>query len=758
MHSTGKWVGRMIDELEALVGHVFVVGGRAVSTQPPGALVQLPPKKPQRGREQDTFFTLVTPAGMNQGQASLYEQLARLAADWYFRSSGGVTSGLREAVAAVNSHLIEHNQAAGQRYEANMICLVFRGREAYVARAGSCLCLFRQGEGFLTFPDDLRDEYALNSLPLGYSPVPDIKLAHYDVAPGHVMVLSDAGLAKADRGQLRAALGASGVQAVMEPLKTLGGSKLQAMVIEFVSIDTPDPAVVKPEPGAKITRSSRAPAVPSASPLMQADKAPPERARVVGNVANVAPAIAGSSTAGMATAEPLPPVSEIVAETGRTANRAGRRAAGGLFSFLSVIAGGLSAVLDRLLPEPEENTPRIPAMMAAALAILVPVVVVFIVVALRLSQVDVTQFEQTVHEVEIAADQAATIPLTDVDRAKTAWLGVLQRVDTVETNSGRTGDPTLARIRARAQFVLDTYARVTRRTVTPLRSFNEGTKLMGPIIRGGVDMYTMDVNNSAIYRDTLNQNSNSIATRATQPVVQQGQAVGTRSVRKLLAMTWMAEGGVQRANVLAALDSQGLLVTYSPTFAPATSQPLPGADRWGRPNAMTTWNRRLYVLDPDANQIWRYIPEGDAYPTPPEEYFDTEYRPDLKTAVDLAIDSNGNVFVLFSNGTLKKFNAGTEQRFEYSGMPDGGPKSANAMFLDNNASLPAIYISDPVDMSIFEITLGGTFQHRYRAADDSAFRGLSGLYVERERVYVASGAMLYTFSISDLTATPTPKP
>jgi hypothetical protein len=80
------------------------------------------------------------------------------------------------------------------------------------------------------------------------------------------------------------------------------------------------------------------------------------------------------------------------------------------------------------------------------------------------------------------------------------------------------------------------------------------------------------------------------------------------------------------------------------------------------------------------------------------------------------------------------------------------------MFLDNNASLPAIYISDPVDMSIFEITLGGTFQHRYRAADDSAFRGLSGLYVERERVYVASGAMLYTFSISDLTATPTPKP
>src|SRR5258706_5504813 len=186
----------MLDELEALVGHVFVVGGRAVSATPPGALVQLPPKKAQRGREQDTFFTLVTSAGTNQGQAAFYEQLARLSADLYFRTGGGVTSGLREAVSAVNSHLLEHNQIAGQRYEANMICVGMRGREVYVARTGSCICLYRQGEGFVSLPDDLGDEYAVNALPLGYSPLPDIKLAHYDIAPGHVMVLSDSGLAQ----------------------------------------------------------------------------------------------------------------------------------------------------------------------------------------------------------------------------------------------------------------------------------------------------------------------------------------------------------------------------------------------------------------------------------------------------------------------------------------------------------------------------------------------------------------------------------
>src|SRR5260370_40848714 len=105
----------MFEELEAVVGHICGVGGRAVSATPPGALVELPPRKAQRGREQDTFFTLVTPAGTNLGQATFYEQLARLAADLYFRTSGGVTSGLRESIGVVNNNLIEHNVVAGPR-------------------------------------------------------------------------------------------------------------------------------------------------------------------------------------------------------------------------------------------------------------------------------------------------------------------------------------------------------------------------------------------------------------------------------------------------------------------------------------------------------------------------------------------------------------------------------------------------------------------------------------------------------------------
>ncbi|MCC7449346.1 MAG: hypothetical protein IT324_18150 [Anaerolineae bacterium] len=754
----------MLDELEALVGYVFVVGGRAVSATPPGALVQLPPRKPQRGREQDTFFTLVTAAGANQAQAAFYEQLARLAADLYFRTSGSVTSGLREAVSAVNSHLLEHNQVAGQRYEANMICMVLRGAEAYVARTGACLCLLRQGETFTSFPDDLKDEYALNGLPLGYSPAPDIKLSHYDVAPGHVMVLSDAGLAQADRDKLNAALGAGNVQAIIEPLKALGGSKAQAIVIEFVTVDTPDPALLTPQPGSKITRSSAAPAAAAVSELSATGSTP---ITLSTPAAPVAPPKSQSKPqpksqpiklpAKPSVEEALPPVQEIVTEATQSANRAGRKAVGGTASFLGAFARALNALINRILPEPEENGPHIPTMLAIGLAILVPVVIVFVVVAFKLSEVDLTQYERTVQEVQAVADQAETIPLTNVDQAKTAWLGVLQRIEAVEQSSGRRGDPTLTRIRARAQEVLDGFAKVTRRAVTPLRSFSDGAKLDGPILRGGTDLYTLDLNLSAIYRDTLNASSNSIMTRNAQPVVQRGQAVGANSVRQLIDIVWMPEGGVRGANLIAALDTQGILVTYSPTFAPATSQPLPGADRWVKPVAMTTWQGRLYILDADANQVWRYVPAGASYPNPPEEYFD-DPKPVLKDAISLAIDTSGNVYILFANGVLKKFTSGTEQPFSFTGMPEGNLKSANAMYMDIDSPLPAIYITDPLDQSVYEFTLAGTFRYRFRSADPNAFRQLTGVYADRDNLYVASGPIIYYFSVSDLSQKATPVP
>src|SRR5690606_15078819 len=96
----------MTTELQAFVQHLFIVGGRAVSIPPPGALAELAPPKAARARAGDTFFILLTPAAGAHASAPLLEELAHLAADVYFGSGGGITGGLREALSAVNTRVV----------------------------------------------------------------------------------------------------------------------------------------------------------------------------------------------------------------------------------------------------------------------------------------------------------------------------------------------------------------------------------------------------------------------------------------------------------------------------------------------------------------------------------------------------------------------------------------------------------------------------------------------------------------------------
>ncbi|PJF32328.1 MAG: hypothetical protein CUN51_01485 [Candidatus Thermofonsia Clade 1 bacterium] len=711
-------MSEMLETIEALVGYLFVVGGRAVGATPPGALVELPPRKAQRGREADTFFTLITPHGKTHATANIYEALTHLAAEVYFRSSGGVTSGLREAIHAVNSQISE----AGQRYTLNMICAVLRGNEVYLARTAESVCILRQNGDFAYHPDQIGE-----GLPLGATSSPEIKLSRCEVAPGDLMVLCDGALARADRAALNAALAERELTAILEPLKALAHRDTQALIIQFATPETPDPTPIpKPRKSTPVSEP-----VPSPAPGVEAPPPSP------------APAPTQAAAPSEPTSKPEPPL--------------GQRAALATGNALGSFAKGLRRALSRLLPEPsEENAPRIPTMVAAILAILVPILVVFVMVALQLSQFDLTQFEQMVRDVETAVRQAELVDLQDERLARTVWLGILERVAYVETTSGRTNDPTLNRIRLKAQGILDRFDKVTRRTPTPLRNFGEGAQVVSVIVRGGADVYTLDANRSAIYRDTLAPEVNMLITRNTQPVVQRGQAVGAFSVREVVDMLWLAEGGVQRANVLAALDTQGILITYSPTFAPATAQRLPGADLWGAPIALATWRGNLYLLDPEANQIWRYRPLGNSYPNPPEEYFNGEVRPDLSTAVDFGIDPNGNVYIFFADGQLRKFTSGIEQRFALSGMPADGLKSGRAMYLDGDSPLPSIYLLDSADQSVYQITLSGAFRYRFRANDPNLFRSLSSIYAERDNIFVASGNVLYHFSVTDLAGRPAP--
>ncbi len=743
----------MPSELEAFVGHLLVVGGRAVSMPPPGALAETPPRRAPHIREGDQLFVLVTPTDDTRAPASFYTDLARLGADIYFGSGGGITGGLREAFASMHRYLKAESR------HVNAAMLVLRGEEAFVARSGRTFGLLRQGETLIPFPADRSDPLDMN-LPLGSGEEPDIQFGHYTVAPGQMILLADAGLSSASDDTLGAALNNSEMRPVLDRLKEMAGQQTSATVIQFLAPGTPDPDHLAPQasersPRFMTARTSKphplAPDAlllePSDEPAAETDEATPgERAR------------ATLERVGEITTKVVERGPSIFERVSLAVQRTVRDIVRGVLAAVLAVTNGLQSGLNKILPKPGENGKQgIPTNMAVAMAILIPVVIVIVVVGLAMTHQGQTRFERDLARAQKAYDDALSLSGESYQdpALRPTWQEVL-RLANIAYNE-RPGDETVQRIRADAQNYLDYYDDIVRRNLKLLHEFPNDAELIGPILHSnGVDLYTLDRKNDVIYHDTLNERGDDLTSSNDQPV-RRGQAIGVYTVGDLIDIEWLPNGGTVHSNVLIALDRDGLLISYSSTFF-ENAQQLVSEGLWQNPVAMAVFEDNVYVLDGGANQIWKYVPTaGEAsYSSTPEEYFTGEDRPDLSHAVDFGISSDeGAVYILFDDGSVQRYRRNiqgvvVQQPFEFSERPDGSLVNGTALFVDNDPASRNLYILDNVNETVYETSFAGTYHNGYRPRNaTNAFRNLSGLYadsVARNNMYVVAGNKLYYFS------------
>ncbi len=755
----------MSHEFEALVSHLYVVGGRVVSAPPPGALVQLCPPGAPRSRQRDAFFVLVLPTEAHQAQAVFYEQLARWAAEQYFKQQGGITAGLQTVLEALNNNLFQHNaRHPRQPFYAHVICIVLREQEVFVARTDGAGVLHWKAGGLQAVPE----EAALPAgRPLGMAPRPEVQSARLLVEQDDVMALTGTGLFGLSAAVLRESGRRGDIQATVTQLKAQHVRDVTAIVLQFIPPDAPTPIPAPTETAAPAVAA--APAGPAVETPPAADDPVPEPVTPVaaGPSRHVMPADRdesalkkrldtlrergqqGQQTLVEAAASARPVLDEIQTESRNVFVRLARRLLRLLQrGLLRIIAGltGLRRLLDRLLPEPEEGKPpSLPTPVAAGATFLIPVAVVLLVVAFALNTRDETVFERCLSQTREAFGAAEMIEESSPERAQEAWFGVIEVAN--RCLARRMDDPVLNQIHERAQLRLDAYARVVRCPTVPIQRFPPGTILRGPILRSNVDLYMLDTSRSILYRSRLNDAGNAIMGES-EVLAQRGAAMGEFVIRDLVDMAWLTEGAAARSSVLVTLDKQGLLITYSPTFPPATAARLVGSNTWVTPVAIDTWQGRLYILDPVANQIWRYQPAGGSFPSAPEEYFVGDNRPDISRAVDFAIDQTGNIFILQSDGAVRKFYSGEEQFFQFSNLPTGAVGTlgnARTFFLDTGFISPGFYVLDADNQLIHETTLGGTFIQSYRAPLGMSLRDLGGLAVDSsaENLYVTSRDVLY---------------
>ncbi len=701
-------------EYETLVGYLYVVGGRSISAPPPGSLVEIAPKKSARGRELDTFFTLVIPSGDTVAPAAFYEEMARTGAEQYFNSTGSVTAGIKTVFTHLNTNLFEHNNSDPRHYEASMICVVLRGSDLYVGKVGSGVGLFHRSGDTQPFPTDFSYREALHTPPLGVQTEAEIRMGRYQVSAGTRLLLSDSALLDYSMESLTATIGAEDLGEVLATLRDQAQRQITAMAVEFVPPDQPVKLPAKTGDSSAAITGTTPPSVPH-----------------------------------LEATEPAP--------AGSTVRRSSRR--GALLRNVGARIASLGAgfadlaihVFDRLLPTPPEGKKGWLASSAAAgVALLVPVVVVVLVVLFWISGTGESEFDQCVSRATTTANTARSIASSDVSGTLAGWNAVL--AVTTECDQIHAGDSSIDALNQEARSFLDRLQNISRHTTSVIYSFPNAN--LTQAVLQTPDMYVLDSANQQVYRITLSTDGMSVLPNSYTPIpaMRRSGKVINFDVGDLIDIAWADNGaGVQQSNVITALDKNGVLIACQPQFLQnCTAQQITGHEMWNNPVAIQFWNGRLYILDPGANQIWRYDPSGGAFAGIPLEYFSGSNRPDITTAIDFAINTAGDVYLLTSNGVVALFRGGQQQDFAFT-FPDTQSLTApNGMFLNINPIAQGLYFAERDQRTVFETTMAGTFINAYRADTDDRFAQLNNVVADTNNgvIYALSGNSILAFARS----------
>lgn len=681
----------MSTDLEALVGHLFVVDGRPLRTPSPGSVARPAPRRAARGRDDDTFFGMLSISAEDRQPAAFYEGLIEEISEAYFNTAGSVTSALREAVTRLNESLSVSNRSRERSLSVGFACAVLRQDELYIAVAGLARCFMIQSDTVSRLPND--EDLQEGVLALGTYPEPDVRFFRYDVEPGDFLILADGSLNRLTDTTLRHAVSTGDVDTTLNNLVTVVGGFATADVIKLVE--------------------------PTQDKGVEAEVTEPERRPLFGGFGG-----------------------------GQKAEKSSRAAqvGSGVLLGMARATEGARKVAEKVLPEEETDNPLDTKLNMSPVAQVAVVVAVAILVALLTTLVyrlrgETSQYDQLVREAQSEITLAREAG-GEQGVARPHWENAVYLLE--QANALRSPSPEIISLREEALSALDNYDSVTRVSPMMLREYPRGSALKGPIVQG-VDVYLLDETEDILYRERLDESGTRLADREPEIITRKGELINEQVVSGLIDLYWMEEGGVPRRNVLAVLSRNGVLITYSPSFDVETTI-LPGFEAWQDPRAIAIYDRDLYILDAGADEIWRYEATGDDYASAPQRYF-TDSTPDLSNAIDLQIDTNGNVYVLRSSGEIDKYFLGRSETFTYTGLPQPVSR-AEALYINLGLSERAFFIADAGGGRLYTVAPTGAFLRNYRDDSNRLFFAISGVYtVDRPPyVYVTAGNGLYYFS------------
>ena len=387
------------------------------------------------------------------------------------------------------------------------------------------------------------------------------------------------------------------------------------------------------------------------------------------------------------------------------------------------LGNAMRKLLARMLPGPElEVQMRTSALLWFAAG--VPVLVVVLTIAAYIQFGRAREFNYYLDEARAQATLARAAP--DAAQGVPNWRQVLIWSDQAEDI--RHNHPEVAALQQAAQDVLDGADRVERVRVEAITTdgFRTDANLVNILARGP-SVYALDEANQAVYRAVLTTSG----AYQLDPVFECRRGpVGMQSIDALVDITWLSRPNVVGQDTLLALDPGGRLLYCTTDGAMAATVLTPPYDGWAGPVAIEVFQNRIYVLEPDANEIWVYQREDKFFADPPERFF-SESAIDLSAAIDISI-VQGTVFILHRDGHMTQCvrreqgvvpECSIETRYS-----DGRPGRADDIRFDGVAAPAAmvayppphssIYLTDRNSSGAYQFSLRLAYQREFRAVDD----------------------------------------
>jgi hypothetical protein len=713
----------MPQSLRTSTGQFSSSGGRTQLRAANVRAVEPAPNLP--GAERGNLYMLVEVSG--GGHAALYRQILNAAQTAFYEASGSQSAALIRAVRSAHFVLVRANEGLPEAaWRAGVNFAVLQGQELTIAQAGPAIAMVSHPKTVDQFPGQAGEA----GTPLGGAERPEVKLFHASMEPGDVLLLAESGwLHHVTPDALAVVATANSVTLAQDYLGQLAGrSELSALIVGFGLAD--EPASAGSAAGVTIATAKGQ----SAAPVSGVEKA----------------AAAGGVAAWFKRRQrtPEPPAPE---ET---------EAAPPPVAPPPEPEPRYETVADAPLwtappEEPEEEAEEVeapprrsiwPLVLALVIIPLLIAGLVFGMWWLRSPRAE-AQFQQTLDGATAVLDEVDQMP--DLDAAVQRLPAAQEFLD--QARSMRPDDARLEALQNRYQELSDRVQQVEPLYgVVPIWDFNGEGQNLTRVVVGGDSVYVLDKGRNEVYRLILSSLGDSATPASPSTVIKKAEAVDDYVVSDLQDMTWVEGSGSQRSRLMV-LDTAGGLLGFDSTFG-ASSLPLGGQDKWQQPELTLGYQGKLYIVDPKANQIWRYLPGEKGYEGDPEQYFASGSPTDLTGVQAIAID--GNVWLLFPDGRLLKFMVGEAQPFVPQGPP-GTPKSPVdlAVPLDGDR----LYVADAGTGRILEYSKEGTLNRQFRPREGDILKDVRSLYLDEAAgaLYILTGDRLYKANLPEPVQTPT---